>query len=287
MSKISGSGVALVTPFDNNNDINYDKLKELIEYHIMNKTDFIVICGTTGEASTLSTTEKRKLMKKAIEFANGRIPIICGTGSNNTKDAIHLSTYAKEIGADGILVVTPYYNKGNESGIIEHYTSIAKAVYPLDVILYNVPSRTGVDLSIDTIYTLSNVPNIIGIKEASPSLEKIERIILKCDDNFKVFSGNDNLSLPILSVGGVGVISVAANIIPYQMHKICLKNDLELFKTYLPLMNSLFNDVNPILIKEAMNILKFDVGKTRLPLGKTKEDNIEILTDELKKVHML
>ncbi|MBO5477665.1 MAG: 4-hydroxy-tetrahydrodipicolinate synthase [Clostridia bacterium] len=277
MLNLSGSGVALVTPFTNKNNINYDKLDELIEFHIKNNTDFLVPCGTTGESSSLSNTEKKKLIKYTVNKCKGKIPVIAGTGSNNTKITIEMSKYAKSVGADGVLVVTPYYNKTNQEGLFAHYKKIADAIYPLPLILYNVPSRTGIDISVDTIVRLSKIENILGIKEANPSLEKIANIILKTDDSFKVFSGNDNLLLPILSLGGAGVISVSANIIPKQMHDICKNTDKNLFFKYLELMDNLFLDVNPIMIKEAMNYLGFNIGKVRLPLYKTKKENLDKL----------
>ena len=284
MLNLSGSGVALVTPFTNKNNINFEKLDELISFHLENNTDFIVPCGTTGEASTLSTLEKKKLIKFTVDKCKGKIPVIAGTGSNNTKQAIEMSRYAKTVGADGVLVVTPYYNKTNQEGLFVHYKKIADAIFPLPLILYNVPSRTGIDISIDTIIRLSQIENIIGIKEANPSLEKIANIILKTDDSFKVFSGNDNLLLPILSLGGAGVISVSANIIPKQMHDICINNNKYLFFKYLELMDNLFLDVNPIMIKEAMNYLGFNVGKVRLPLYKTKKQNLDRLYASIAKI---
>ena len=284
MLNLSGSGVALVTPFTNKNNINFEKLDELISFHLENNTDFIVPCGTTGEASTLSTLEKKKLIKFTVDKCKGKIPVIAGTGSNNTKQAIEMSRYAKTVGADGVLVVTPYYNKTNQEGLFVHYKKIADAISPLPLILYNVPSRTGIDISIDTIIRLSQIENIIGIKEANPSLEKIANIILKTDDSFKVFSGNDNLLLPILSLGGAGIISVSANLIPKQMHDICVKNDKNLFFKYLELMDNLFLDVNPIMIKEAMNYLGFNVGKVRLPLYKTKKQNLDKLYTSIDKI---
>lgn len=284
MLNLSGSGVALITPFTNKNNINFEKLDELISFHLENNTDFIVPCGTTGEASTLSTLEKKKLIKFTVDKCKGKIPVIAGTGSNNTKQAIEMSRYAKTVGADGVLVVTPYYNKTNQEGLFVHYKKIADAISPLPLILYNVPSRTGIDISIDTIIRLSQIENIIGIKEANPSLEKIANIILKTDDSFKVFSGNDNLLLPILSLGGAGVISVSANLIPKQMHDICVKNDKNLFFKYLELMDNLFLDVNPIMIKEAMNYLDFNVGKVRLPLYKTKKQNLDKLYTSIDKI---
>ena len=276
MVNFTGSGVALITPFTKNNKINYDKIDELIEYHICNNTDFIVVCGTTGESSTLSNTEKKQLISYVCKKCKNKIPVVAGTGSNNTKIALNMSKYAKSQGADGVLVVTPYYNKCNQNGLFVHYKKIAEAIYPTPLILYNVPSRTGVDISVETIVKLSKIPNIVAIKEANPSLEKIAQVINKTKDtDFNVLSGNDNLIIPILSLGGKGVISVCANIIPNEMHNICIKKDVNLFYKYLDLMDSLFLDVNPIMIKEAMNYLNFSVGKTRLPLY--EPDTVKIL----------
>ena len=275
MLKLQGSGVALVTPFDKKNNINYNKFEELIEFQIKNNTDFIVPCGTTGESSSLSNNEKKKIINFTVKTVKKRIPVVSGTGSNNTKIAIAMSKYAKIAGADAVLVVTPYYNKTNQEGLYIHYQKIAKAIYPLPLVIYNVPSRTGVDISVETILKLSKIENIIAIKEANPSLEKICNIILATEEeNFGVLSGNDNLLLPILSVGGKGVISVAANILPDQMHNICQNNDKNLFYKYLDIMNNLFLDVNPIMIKEAMNYLGFDVGKVRLPLYTSKNEKL-------------
>ena len=276
MVNFTGSGVALITPFTKNNKINYDKIDELIEYHICNNTDFIVVCGTTGESSTLSNTEKKQLISYVCKKCKNKIPVVAGTGSNNTKIALNMSKYAKSQGADGVLVVTPYYNKCNQNGLFVHYKKIAEAIYPTPLILYNVPSRTGVDISVETIVKLSKIPNIVAIKEANPSLEKIAQVINKTKDtDFNVLSGNDNLIIPMLSLGGKGVISVCANIIPNEMHNICIKKDVDLFYKYLDLMDSLFLDVNPIMIKEAMNYLNFSVGKTRLPLYES--DTVKIL----------
>ena len=276
MVNFTGSGVALITPFTKNNKINYDKIDELIEYHICNNTDFIVVCGTTGESSTLSNTEKKQLISYVCKKCKNKIPVVAGTGSNNTKIALNMSKYAKSQGADGVLVVTPYYNKCNQNGLFVHYKKIAEAIYPTPLILYNVPSRTGIDISVETIVKLSKIPNIVAIKEANPSLEKIAQVINKTKDtDFNVLSGNDNLIIPILSLGGKGVISVCANIIPNEMHNICIKKDVDLFYKYLDLMDSLFLDVNPIMIKEAMNYLNFSVGKTRLPLY--EPDTVKVL----------
>ncbi len=285
MLNLCGSGVALVTPFTKDNLINYSKIDELLNFHVKNNTDFLVVCGTTGESSTLSNDEKKELIEYIVKKNNKRLPIVAGTGSNNTKIAIEMSKFAKQAGVDAILVVTPYYNKSNQIGLYNHYKAISDAVYPLPLILYNVPSRTSVDISLDTIIKLSKIENIIGIKEASTSLEKIANILLYTkDNNFKVFSGNDNLLLPTLSLGASGIISVSANIIPNQIHNICKNNDKDLFFENLELMNSLFLDVNPILIKEAMNYLGFDVGNTRLPLLVNKNMDLSSLYSSLDKL---
>lgn len=286
-----GSGVALVTPFTKENNINYNKLEELINMHIENKTDAIIVCGTTGESSTLSNDEKKELMNFSVKVADGKIPIIAGTGSNNTKIAIEMTKYAKKIGADGALVVTPYYNKCNQEGLYEHYLEIANSVSDFPIILYNVPSRTCVNLSIDTIKRLSKIKNIVGIKEASPDLARITNIQNIVDKDFLIYSGNDDLTLPILSVGGAGVISVVANVLPNEMHDICYEyfngnyeKSKEIFFKIFKLAQKLFIDVNPIMVKECMNILGYDVGKTRLPLTSTSKENIDILLNTLKSI---
>lgn len=286
-----GSGVALITPFTKENNINYTKLEELINLHIENKTDAIIICGTTGESSTLSNDEKKELINFSVKVANGKIPIIAGTGSNNTKIAIEMTKYAKKVGADGALVVTPYYNKCNQEGLYEHYLEIANAVSDFPIILYNVPSRTCVNLSIDTIKKLSKIKNIVGIKEASPDISRIITIRNIVDKDFLIYSGNDDLTLPILSVGGAGVISVLANVLPNEVHNICYEHfngnyekSKEIFFKSFDLAQKLFIDVNPIMIKECMNILGYDVGKTRLPLTSTSKENIDILLNTLKSI---
>lgn len=285
-----GSGVALVTPFDKNNNINYEKVEELIEFHIANNTDAIIICGTTGESSTLSTEEKKELIKFSVKVANKRIPIIAGTGSNNTKNATKMSIYAEEIGVDGLLIVTPYYNKCTQESLYMHYKTISDNVN-IPIILYNVPSRTSVDINVDTIVKLSKIKNICGIKEANTDISKIANIISKTSDDFYVYSGNDDLVLPILSLGGAGVISVIANIIPTQIHDICSmieNNEYEkakkIYYRYLDLMKYAFIEVNPIPIKFLMNELLFNVGSLRLPLAEISEKNKKLLKKVLPKV---
>lgn len=282
-----GSGVALITPFDKNNKINFNKVSELIEFHISKNTDAIIVCGTTGESSTLSNDEKKELIKFSVEIAKNRIPIIAGTGSNNTKIAVEMSEYAQKVGSDGLLIVTPYYNKCSEKSIYLHYKEISKHV-SIPIILYNVPSRTCVDISINNIIKLSKINNICGIKEANTDLSKIASIINSVEKDFYVYSGNDDLLLPTLSLGGMGVISVAANIIPNEMHNICdyffnnnYEKSKELYYQYFSLFKKLFVEVNPSPIKFALNELGFNVGNLRLPLSSLTKNSSTILKNEL------
>lgn len=289
-----GSGVALITPFTKENNINYKKLEELINIHIKNHTNAIIVCGTTGESATLSTEEKKEVIKFCVEKANGKIPIIAGTGSNNTKTTIEMTKYAKKVNADGALIVTPYYNKCNDEGLYLHYLEIANAVLDFPIILYNVPSRTSVNISIDNVIKLSKIPNIVGIKEANPDLGRIAKIRNLTDDDFAIYSGNDDLTLPILSIGGNGVISVLANVLPNEVSTICsdffngnYTNSKNIFFKTLELSQNLFIDVNPIMIKECMNILDYNVGGTRLPLTSTSKKNIDTLIDSLKNLNSI
>lgn len=282
-----GSGVALITPFNKDGNINYKKIDELIKFHINNNTDALIVCGTTGESSTLSNDEKKEMIKYVVDKVNKKIPVIAGTGSNNTNIAIEMSKHAEIIGADGLLVVTPYYNKCTQDGLYKHYEKIANST-KLPIILYNVPSRTAVNISVDTVIKLSKIDNIVGIKEASGDISQISQILSKVDNDFAVYSGNDDQILPILSLGGSGVISVLANIYPKEVHDLCYSyfdGNLETAKKiqfkYLDLIKSLFIEVNPIPIKEAMNILKFDVGTYRLPLCKITNKNKKILEKNL------
>ncbi len=277
-----GSGVALVTPFDENNKINFYVLEELIEMHISHKTDAIIVCGTTGEASVMPDEEHMSVVKFAVRQANGRVPIIAGCGSNDTNHAIRFSKMSQAYGADALLSVTPYYNKANKSGLSEHYSQIAKSVN-IPIILYNVPSRTGVNIPIETLKNLSELENIVAIKEASGNVGYAAQIASEVPDLY-IYSGNDDITIPILSVGGIGVISVAANIIPEQMHNICEKyrtgNMVEakdILLKYMKVINNLFLEVNPVPIKEIMNYLGYNVGKVRLPLGKMEKENLEKL----------
>lgn len=281
MKKIifKGSGVALITPMHEDGSVNFEVLEEIIEFQIKNKTDAIIVCGTTGESATLSDEEKAAVIKFTVEKAAGRIPVIAGTGSNNTEHALKMSKKAAELGVDALLIVTPYYNKTSQKGLIEHYTYIANRV-ELPIILYNVPSRTGVNILPETYLELSKISNIVATKEANGDLSAIAKTISLCRDNLAVYSGNDDQILPILSLGGLGVISVFANICPLKCHEINHKyfngeNDyaMRLFLDSIELMNSLFCDVNPIPVKEAMNQIGFNCGKCRLPLVELSDKN--------------
>ena len=278
MTLFTGSGVALITPFNNKNEINFEKLRELLEFHIANKTDAVIVTGTTGESSTMTDEEKLAVIKFSVETVNKRIPVIAGTGSNNTKHAVEMSIKAQELGADGLLVVTPYYNKGNENGIYNHYKLIAESV-DIPVILYNVPGRTGVNLSINLLKKLAQIKNIIAIKEASGNISYAAEIAREVPE-LDIYSGNDDMTVPLLSLGGKGVISVSANIIPETVHNMTYAfferdNDTarELQLKYNDLVNALFIEVNPVPVKEAMNFLGYNVGECRLPLGEMSEEN--------------
>lgn len=292
MCIFKGSAVAIITPF-NDLGVDFDKLKFLLEWHIENKTDAIVICGTTGEASTMSLDEKKETIKFTVDVVKKRIPVIAGTGSNNTAAAIEMSMWAESIGVDGILVITPYYNKTTQKGLIKHFKAIDESVN-VPIILYNVPGRTGVNLLPETLYKLQDSKNIKAIKEASGNISQIAKIKALCKDRFDVYSGNDDQIIPILSLGGIGVISVLANIIPETVHNICSlymkgKTDdaLKLQLDSLSLINTLFIEVNPIPIKTAMNLLGMKVGPLRLPLCDMEEKNLNTLKLELKKYGLL
>lgn len=289
-----GSGVALVTPFKKENayEIDYDKLRDLVAMHIINHTDAIIVCGTTGESATLTDEEKSLILATAKMVTDGRIPVIAGTGSNDTRHAAELSMKAEMMGADALLIVTPYYNKCTQEGLILHYKRIAECV-SIPIILYNVPSRTGVNIEPETVLKLSRIPNIVGIKEASGNLEQITKIIeltnKECKD-FAVYSGNDDQIYDILNLGGDGVISVLANLRPKDTHKICdlyFKGEIDsakkLQELYQPLIKALFKEVNPIPVKKALDIEGYNIGNLRLPLTEATEKTEEILKRELKK----
>ncbi len=286
MELFTGSGVALITPFDENGDVNYSRLREILEFHVINHTDAIIVTGTTGEGSTLSDEEKISVIEFTVDIINSRIPVIAGTGSNDTRHAAKFSKRVEKLGVDGLLVVTPYYNKGNENGIYEHYKAIAEGV-KIPVILYNVPSRTGVNLSIPLLKRLAQIENITALKEASGNISYVAEVAREVPE-LDIYSGNDDMVVPVLSLGGKGVISVSANIIPDISHDMTvsfLKGDIkkarELQLKYNDLVNALFLETNPVPVKEAMNFLGYEVGNCRLPLGAMNESNRVRLTDIL------
>ncbi|MGL4970493.1 MAG: 4-hydroxy-tetrahydrodipicolinate synthase [Cetobacterium sp.] len=284
-----GSGVALITPFKEDMSVNYLEISRLVEYHCANSTDALIILGTTGEASTLTDDEKIKIVETVLDVNKKRLPIIVGAGSNNTIQAIEMSKKYETMGVDGLLLVTPYYNKGNEDGIYKHFISIAEFV-DLPIMLYNVPGRTGVNLSLGLLKKLAKQKNIVAIKEASGDISyacEIARLIPELD----IYSGNDDMTVPLMSIGAVGTVSVLANIEPKVVHNMVysylngdVKEARRLQLRYNGLVKSLFVEVNPIPVKKAMNILGMNVGGCRLPLGELEEKSIEILKKELKEV---
>lgn len=289
----TGAGVAIVTPMFPDGSIDFEGLGENIEYQIANGTDAIIICGTTGESATMTDEEHVECIRYCIEKVNKRVPVIAGTGSNDTKYAVDLSKEAERLGADALLVVTPYYNKTSQRGLIAHFTAIADSVN-IPIILYNVPSRTGVNITLDTYAVLAKHKNIVAVKEASGNISAIAKIIEKCGDDLDVYSGNDDQIVPIMSLGGKGVISVLSNVLPRETHQIaqyCLDNDFAsaaaLQLKYLDLANNLFIDVNPIPVKEAMNILGMKSGECRLPLVKMEQSKIDALTASLKNAGLI
>lgn len=289
MSIFKGSGVAIVTPFHMDKSVNYDKLDELLDYHCNHKTDSIILCGTTGEASTLSEEEHMDIVKFAIERVKGRVPVIVGAGSNNTVTTIQMSKEAEEKGADGLLLVTPYYNKCTQNGLVNHYTKVAKEV-KVPIILYSVVSRTGVNMEPETVAELyKNVENIVAVKEASGNISQIARIMNLTDGQMDLYSGNDDQIVPVLSLGGKGVISVLANIAPEYTHQICEKffrgeerESCRMQLAVLPLVQTLFCEVNPIPVKRALNLMGKEVGPLRMPLTEMTVENTMKLAAEMK-----
>lgn len=288
MSLFKGSGVAIVTPFNDDLSINYDRYVELLHFHLENSTDAIIVSGTTGESPTISDDEKLKLFKIAVEEVDGKIPVIAGTGSNDTAHAIHLSKKAEEIGIDGLLLVTPYYNKSTQEGLVRHFTAIADEVN-IPCILYNVPGRTGVNILPSTVAKLAEHKNISAVKEASGNISQIVEVARLIPDGFYLYSGNDDHIVPLLSVGGHGVISVVANIIPRETHDMVmafLNGDIKkaagLQLLTKPLIDSLFMEVNPIPVKTALNLMGMNVGSLRLPLIDMSEKGKAVLENEMK-----
>lgn len=292
MSLFSGSGVALVTPFTDGK-VNFNKLEELLNWHVEQGTDAIVICGTTGEASTMTDEEQKETIKFTVNKINGRIPVIAGTGSNCTAHAIEMSEYAQKVGADGLLVITPYYNKATQKGLLAHFTALADAVN-IPMIIYNVPGRTGVNILPATLAELAKHPNIQGVKEASGNIAQIAEIARLVPENFYIYSGNDDMVVPLMSLRGSGVISVVANIAPKDTHDMVqkfidgdVKGACDLQLQLKPLIDALFIEVNPIPVKTAMNLMAFEVGELRLPLTEMTDAHLNILKTRMTEYGLL
>jgi 4-hydroxy-tetrahydrodipicolinate synthase len=289
MAIFKGAGVAIVTPFKEDLSVNYDKLDELIDFHCDNGTDAIIICGTTGESATLSEAEHAECIKFTIERTKNRLPVIAGTGSNATGTAIELSKGAEIAGADGLLIVTPYYNKATQAGLVAHYKAIANEV-KTPIIMYSVASRTGVNIEADTVATLvKDVPNIVGVKEASGNISQVAKIMQLTDGNIDLYSGNDDQILPLLALGGIGVISVLSNVAPKETHDICelffkgeYKASRDLQLKAIPLIDALFSEVNPIPVKTAVNLMGQECGGVRMPLTELTPVNTAILIEAMK-----
>ena len=294
MAVFTGAGVAIVTPFKENGDVNYDKLGEIIDYQIENGTDSIVIVGTTGEASTLSHEEHVECIRYAVEKTAKRVPVVAGTGSNCTETAIYLTKEAEKAGADAALVVTPYYNKATQKGLINHFGTVAKSTN-LPIILYNVPGRTGCNILPATAAAMvKEYDNIVGMKDATGNMAQSIETMERCQGDIDLYSGEDGLIVPLMSIGGKGVISVLSNVAPRDTHEICakylagdVKGSLELQLKYLPLVRALFSEVNPIPVKKAMNLMGVGVGPMRLPLTEMEPENAAVLLAELKKVGLV
>ena len=289
MAIFKGAGVAIVTPMKENLEVNYDKLEELIDFQIKEGTDSIIIAGTTGESSTLSMEEHKEVIEAAVRFTGHRVPVVAGTGSNCTKTAIQLSKEAEEAGADGLLIVTPYYNKATQAGLIGHYTQIADEV-KLPIIMYNVPGRTGCNILPETAaYLNRNVDNIVGLKEATGNVSQAAKTMYLTDGKLDMYSGEDGIVVPLLAIGAVGVISVWSNIAPKQVHDMCMKffeGDIagaaKLQLEAEPLVDALFSEVNPIPVKKALNLMGMQVGPARAPLSEMEEGLAAKLADIMK-----
>lgn len=287
----TGCGTAIATPFTASG-INYDAFGELIEDQIKNNIDAIIVCGTTGESATMSKEEKKEIIKYAINKINKRTKVVIGTGSNNTKNAIEMSKFAEEAGADALLVVTPYYNKTTQTGLIAHYKAISESVN-IPIIMYSVPSRTGVNILPETCLELSKIDNIVAIKEASGNISQVAKIASLCGDNLDIYSGNDDQIIPVLSLGGKGVISVLSNIMPKHTHDMVykylngeLQEATKMQLEALELIDMLFCEVNPIPVKYALNVIGYDYGIPRLPLVELSKDKQEKMVKVLKKMNM-
>ncbi|HJA43985.1 MAG TPA: 4-hydroxy-tetrahydrodipicolinate synthase [Candidatus Dorea stercoravium] len=289
MAIFTGAGVALVTPFHEDGSVNFDKLDELIDYHCENGTDSLIICGTTGESSTLSEEEHMQCIKFAVERAKHRLPVIAGTGSNATYTTIDMSKEAVEDGVDGLLIVTPYYNKATQNGLTAHYKAVA-AEAKAPIIMYSVASRTGLNIAPETVATLvKEVPNIVGVKEASGNISQVARIMSLTDGNIDLYSGNDDQIVPLLSLGGKGVISVLSNVAPKETHDICAKyfagdvqGACELQLKAIPLIEQLFCEVNPIPVKKAVNLMGMECGGLRMPLTELSPEHEKSLAQAMR-----
>ncbi|MBQ8582906.1 MAG: 4-hydroxy-tetrahydrodipicolinate synthase [Ruminococcus sp.] len=285
----TGAAIAIITPMNADGSVNYDELGRIIDDQIANSTDAIVICGTTGEASTMTDEEHLECIRYAVEKTAKRVPVIAGTGSNDTAYAVKLSKEAEEVGADGLLLVTPYYNKTTQKGLIAHFTAIADAVN-IPIVLYNIPGRTGMGMEVSTIKKLAEHRNIVAVKEASGNISYAAKLIAECGDVIDVYSGNDDMIVPLMSLGAKGVISVLSHVIPKQTHDMvqyCLDNNYaeatKLQIKYLDLINNLFIEVNPIPVKEAMNMMGWNAGSCRLPLCDMSDEHKEVLRASMAK----
>ena len=295
MKKIifKGCGTAIVTPFTKDNKVDFESFEKMLKFQLEEGADSIIVCGTTGEASTMSVEERKQTIEFAVKTINKKIPIIAGTGSNCTQSAIEMTQYCESIGVDGALIVTPYYNKTTQAGLIAHYSTIANST-KLPIILYNVPGRTGVNIAPKTCQELSQIENIVAIKEASGNLSQIAEIANLCGDNLNIYSGNDDQIIPILSVGGIGVISVLSNLMPKYTHNMIeeffagnIKQAAKMQVDAIPLIKALFCEVNPIPVKAACNLMNLGGGIPRLPLIEMSESNKELLKTEMQKMHLL
>lgn len=289
MAIFKGAGVAIVTPMKNNEEVNYDKLEELIDMQIAGGTDAIVIAGTTGESATLTMEEHADVIKAAVQFTRHRVPVVAGTGSNCTRTAIQLSREAQEAGVDGLLIVTPYYNKATQAGLIAHYSAIARSV-STPIIMYNVPGRTGCNLLPETVAALFQAEeNIVGLKEATGNMAQASQTMYLTDGRLDMYSGEDGLVVPLMAIGAIGVISVWSNVAPTQVHQMCqsffdgdLATAQRLQREALPLVNALFSEVNPIPVKAAMNMMGLEVGPLRAPLFQMGEENAAKLAQAMR-----
>ena len=294
MAIFKGAGVALITPFNEDETVNYDMLGELIERQIAGKTDAIIVCGTTGEPATMTEDEKLAVIKYAVKKTAGRIPVIAGTGGNATRVVIDFSKKAEALGVDGLLVVTPFYNKATQNGLYAHYKEVAKSV-SLPIIMYNVPSRTGCNIAPETAVRLArDCENIVGIKEASGNISQVAKLAKQARGILDIYSGNDDQVIPILSLGGIGVISVLSNVAPKAAHDMVMeylegdrKKAAALQLDYLDLINALFCEVNPIPVKGAMNLMGYNVGKLRLPLTEIEDAHRELVKKCLKEAGLI